>query len=242
MSASAETLTSATPPLLRGATNGAWALLAVVPAASIGAASALWLWPGPVGQTIFAICKIWLLAGPVLWLILVDRAKPSVSRPAWPALRAGLFLGVAIAASIVIAHLLLPKRLIKPESVIAMAHKNHLDIWWCYVAFAVFESFGNSLMEEYVWRWFVCNKAALIADRKLATLISALLFTVHHIIALSAYFNWKITLLASAGVFLGGIIWSTLYLRYRSIWPCYASHVVVDLAVFGAGAWIIFGH
>ena len=43
------------------------------------------------------------------------------------------------------------------------------------------------------------------------------------------------------GIFIGGTVWSGLYLRYRSIWPGYASHAIVDVAVFGIGWWVIFG-
>jgi membrane protease YdiL (CAAX protease family) len=42
-------------------------------------------------------------------------------------------------------------------------------------------------------------------------------------------------------VFTGGAIWSWLYVRYRSIWPGYLSHAIVDVAVFAVGWWIIFG-
>ena len=42
------------------------------------------------------------------------------------------------------------------------------------------------------------------------------------------------------GVFLGGCAWSWLYLRYRSIWPGYISHIIADIAVFGVGWMILF--
>ena len=49
------------------------------------------------------------------------------------------------------------------------------------------------------------------------------------------------TALCSFGIFLGGAIWSGLYVKYRSIWPCYLSHAIVDLCVFAIGAWMMFG-
>ena len=51
--------------------------------------------------------------------------------------------------------------------------------------------------------------------------------------------RWAI-ILGSLGVFCGGVIWSWLYLRYRSIWPCYVSHAIVDVTMFGIGAYILF--
>ena len=73
-----------------------------------------------------------------------------------------------------------------------------------------------------------------------AVVLSALLFTVHHVIALRAQFGWNVTLLASAGICVGGAAWSWCYLKYRSIWPGYVSHLVVDATVFVIGWKLIF--
>jgi membrane protease YdiL (CAAX protease family) len=32
-----------------------------------------------------------------------------------------------------------------------------------------------------------------------------------------------------------------MYIKYRSIWPGYVSHALVDLCIFGLGAYIVFG-
>jgi membrane protease YdiL (CAAX protease family) len=48
-------------------------------------------------------------------------------------------------------------------------------------------------------------------------------------------------LLGSLGVFIGGAVWSWLYLRYRSVWPCYLSHALADAAIFIIGYRLIFG-
>ena len=50
----------------------------------------------------------------------------------------------------------------------------------------------------------------------------------------------KIGLLIT-GVFAGGVAWSCLYVRYGSVWPGYLSHAIVDVAVFGTGAALLFG-
>jgi membrane protease YdiL (CAAX protease family) len=71
-------------------------------------------------------------------------------------------------------------------------------------------------------------------------LASALGFTLHHIIALAGQFPPVVTVLGSAGVFFGGAMWSWLYLRYRSVWPCYVSHAIVDLPIFILGYYLVF--
>jgi hypothetical protein len=70
--------------------------------------------------------------------------------------------------------------------------------------------------------------------------VSALGFTLHHVIALGGQFSWAMTLLGSCGVFCGGAIWSWLYLKYRSVWICYVSHAIVDVPIFVVGYWLIF--
>ncbi len=73
-----------------------------------------------------------------------------------------------------------------------------------------------------------------------AVFLSALAFTLHHVIALRVYLGWEGVVPAAAGVFTGGILWSACYVRYRSIWPGYISHAIVDIAVFGVGFHLIF--
>jgi membrane protease YdiL (CAAX protease family) len=119
--------------------------------------------------------------------------------------------------------------------------------WWpgappapAYLAGALYWITANSLMEEYVWRWFVFRKCEVLLGGPAAVVVSALAFTAHHVVALAAQFNWGVTLLASLGVFIGGAAWSWLYLRYRSIWPGYVSHAIVDVPIFVIGYWLIF--
>ena len=73
-----------------------------------------------------------------------------------------------------------------------------------------------------------------------ATIVSALLFTIHHVIALMAFFDWRVTILASLGVFIGSAMWSWLYLRYRNLWTAYVCHVFADVGIFVIGWMLIF--
>jgi len=99
----------------------------------------------------------------------------------------------------------------------------------------------NSLMEEYVYRWFVLRQLRAVTTDLVAVLGSALVFTAHHVVAVSVYLTPALTVMASLGVFLGGAAWSWLYLRYRSIWPPWISHVLADVAVFVIGWHLLFG-
>jgi hypothetical protein len=74
-----------------------------------------------------------------------------------------------------------------------------------------------------------------------AAACSALFFTLHHIVAMHVYLGTTALVLCSLGVFLGGVIWSMMYVRYRSIRPGYLSHALVDPCIFTLGAWLLFG-
>jgi membrane protease YdiL (CAAX protease family) len=95
-------------------------------------------------------------------------------------------------------------------------------------------------MEEYVYRWFILRQCETLMGANAAVCTSAAIFTAHHVIAVSQYLDPVLAMLASAGVFGGGLVWSWLYLRYRSVWPCWVSHVFADIAVFGIGWWLLF--
>ena len=75
---------------------------------------------------------------------------------------------------------------------------------------------------------------------KLAVAISAACFTLHHAIALSTFMDPVANIVCSAGIFIGGALWSWMVVKYESIWPGYVSHAIVDLAVFALGAWMVF--
>jgi membrane protease YdiL (CAAX protease family) len=110
-----------------------------------------------------------------------------------------------------------------------------------YLGLALYLTLVNSLLEEYVWRWFVFRRSEELTSSLPAVVLSAFFFMIHHSIALAVQFGWGVTVLASLGVFLSGMIWSGCYLRYRSIWPGYLSHVLADSAIFLVGWWLIFG-
>ena len=114
--------------------------------------------------------------------------------------------------------------------------------WKLYVLGCFYWIFINSLLEEYVYRWFLVVKSEIIcAGEKYAIVLSAMIFVVHHSIALYFFgFPWWANLLASIGLFIGGAIFSWLYIRYRSIWIPYITHAICDVTVFGIGAMMLF--
>lgn len=200
-------------------------------------------WPElTLGKAIFFAAKVWLVLLPLVWRLLVDREPLS-----WSPARHGGF-GLAIASGVLIAlvifgayALMMRWGAIDASQVAERAAKTGLNTVGVFLGGALYWITVNSLMEEYVWRWFVLRKCEVLWGGKTGLVVAALAFTAHHVIALAAQFNWGITLLGSLGVFIGGATWNWLYLRYRSIWPGYVSHAIVDLAIFLIGYRLIFG-
>ena len=197
--------------------------------------------PGPLGHTVFLAAKIWLLLFPAAWYLGVERGRASWSPPRKGGLGVGALSGLAILAAIVAGAWLAGVRTMDLAPLRAAVGEMGLGAPGSYLVAAAGWTLANSLMEEYVYRWFVLRQSEHLFSATGAVLMSAAVFTLHHVIAVSQYLNLLHTVLASAGVFIGGAIWAWLYWRYRSIWPGWISHVLADLAVFGVGWWLLFG-
>jgi hypothetical protein len=192
------------------------ALALLVPVPSLGTLMGMVVAEGTVGQIVYGTSKVYIWLFPVAWLVLVEKRRPVFPLPSKRGMLAACSTGGAIVVVIAAAYWLLGGWI--ADDLEAM----------------------NSLLEEYVWRWFVATHCELLMRRWLAVTTAGLLFTLHHIIALDVYFGWRIVVLGSVGVFIGGTTWSWLYLRYRNIWAAYVSHVFADVIIFAIGWKLLF--
>ena len=197
--------------------------------------------PGPIGQAVFIASKVWVALFPVAWWLWIQKGRLSLSKPTRGGFNVAIASGLVITAGIFGAYWLLGRHWIDTGRVRAMAQQNGIGSTSIYLAMAVYWITVNSLLEEYVWRWFVVRQCEALMTPVAAVLCSAAFFTAHHVVALKMQFDWRVTVLASLGVFIGGAVWSWLYVRYRSVWVCYASHAIVDVPIFVIGWWLIFG-
>jgi len=216
------------------------ALLLLVPAPSIGILVGMIIAPNLFGRSVFFISKIWILLLPLFWHVFVDKQKLSLSKPTNGGFGVGAFLGVIISLVILAVYFGFGRYLIEPKAVKDMAVSIGLNNLRTYLIVAGYWILLNSVLEEYVWRWFVVKKCKSLLPANAAIGVSALCFTIHHIIAMQVCFNGLLVSVASVGIFIGGVVWSACYNRYRSIWPGYLSHAIVDVAVFGIGYILIF--
>jgi membrane protease YdiL (CAAX protease family) len=111
-----------------------------------------------------------------------------------------------------------------------------------YILGMLYWIFINSLLEEYVFRWFITTKGSILfRSESMGILFSAMLFTLHHSLALHFFgFIWWQTVIASFGLLTAAAIWSWLYIKYKSIWVCWLSHAICDVVVFTIGYLILF--
>ena len=211
--------------------NALLALILLVPAASIGVAMSLFIAPGIVGTIVSVLCGLWLLGLPIAWSVLGDRYQLHLSLPKYQELLVGLVLGLLIFGIILGTYSLFGQYWIDATDAKAKVQQMGLSnpaIFWIVQAYFVLI---NSFIEEFIWRWFVYKKCEILIPGKAAIFLSALFFTLHHIIVLAAYTDWHGVILGSLAVFAAGIIWSWCYLTYRSLWASYISHAIADFAL-----------
>ena len=196
---------------------------------------------GVVSQFIFIFTKLWLLCVPLYWLLKIDGGTLSWSKPEQGGYAISIGLGLAMSLVMLVAWFLLgdaidPKLLSDALEPVGLLNPT------VYLAATIYWILINSLLEEYVFRWFLVTKSeTLVGGGNPAIVLSALIFVVHHTVALAIFgFPWWANLLSSIALFVGGAIFSWLYVRYRSVWIPYIAHAICDVAVFGVGAIILF--
>ena len=205
----------------------------LLPAVQTGV-SVHWRWHTTITYTVF---KVLMAAGPILvWLILGYRGsaiKEAVGLKGSNML-VGLGVGIAMAGVILGGYYGVLRERIDPQPLLAQVKA--LGIFEGYWIMAVFISLIHSLFEEYYWRGFILSGLGGWVDKTwILVLISGGIFGIHHIFAMLELFPLMWVSLCVAGTVLAGVIWSWMRVRGKSIWDCYVSHVLADLAVMWIG-------
>lgn len=218
------------------------ALLLILPVQSLCTLIAMVFLPGTKWALVATVsAKLWMVGLPILWLLKVDGKRLGWSKPTHGGFLLSFASGLLISAVIVAAYWFIGRQWIDTAFMRKSIKGIGLGTPMVYVAATAYYVIFNAVLEEYVWRWFVVEKFNCLLSHWWAIIASAFCFTVHHVVALNVYFPWQLTALANVGVFTGGIIWSWTYLRYRSIWPGYLSHAIVDVTIFAIGYSMVFG-
>ena len=197
--------------------------------------------PSALQQGAFGLGKFIQFAFPVVCVLVMRRPKIGWIRPRARDVAAGAGLGLVLLA----AALALYFFVLKPagvfdkaaeairEKVVGLGASNIPR----YVALSIFYCVIHSLLEEYYWRWFVFAQLRRCTSLPIAIVVSGLGFMAHHVIVLAVYFGWDSpwTYFLSLSVAVGGFIWAWMYEKTGSLYGIWASHALVDTAIFIVG-------
>ena len=151
-------------------------------------------------------------------------------------------LGIGMAVVIAMAYFILGDMLLRNEDLYEILDPFGLTVPWKLALGILFWIFINSVLEEYVFRWFITSKLEqLVGGKWRPILLSAGIFTLHHTIALAFFIDPLGNALASLGVFIGGVIFSWIYVQYRSVWVAWVAHAIADVAIFAIAWHMIVG-
>ena len=197
---------------------------------------------GPtVQQATYGASKCFQFAFPLLWVLFVQRERLRFSRPTTAGVPVGIVFGLLImAAMLAIYYGLLKTSGLFDEATGEIRQKVAgfgVDTVAKYVAFATFYSVCHSFLEEYYWRWFVFGQLRPMVRLRTAVLLSSVGFMAHHVLVLGTFFGWTspATWLFSISVAVGGAVWAVIYQRSGTLYGVWASHFLVDAAVFLIG-------
>jgi membrane protease YdiL (CAAX protease family) len=194
---------------------------------------------GGAAQGLYAGSKLFVVVWPWIALrFILSQPWPHPrlldarhARAAGEGLAAGLLL-VACLAGLMAT----PLGNLVAQSAPAVAGKaDDLGIREHFWAFAIFLSFANSLLEEVYWRWFLFGNLRRLLPPWPAHLLAGAAFSAHHFVAALKFFPLPLGLAAGFAVAAGGVLWSRMMERQRSLAGAWVCHAAVDLGIMGIG-------
>lgn len=191
-------------------------------------------------QIFFIFAKLWIILIPIYWIYRIEDNRISLgeinSRGMFESIVSGLLIVVAVGLFFLIFGETLDVELMKQEIGATGLLKPHIFFLGIFYWITI-----NSLVEEFVFRQFIGDRILESTGRESVTiLLSAAIFTLHHTVLLSYYFEPWQNVISSLGIFIAGAIWSLLWLRFHSLYVCWISHAIADVAVFGIAYLILF--
>ncbi len=172
-----------------------------------------------------------MLIFPIVWHVSIDRQRLQFNKSI-DGLVVGIILGVAMFATILGSYWFVGRYWLDLADIRSRVIQMGMNISLMVFGFGTFQTLVNSLVEEYVWRWFVYRHCALLLPPQPAVWLSAGFFTLHHIILMVAYgADWRLVAVGALAVFIAGGLWASCFKAYRSLLPSYLSHLAADLAL-----------
>ena len=100
-----------------------------------------------------------------------------------------------------------------------------------FIWIALYISFGNSFMEEFLFRFIAFIKLSEYTSKKFAYIFSSVLFAVYHIAMIGSSFPLPLLLLALFGLAAGGFIFDLVDAKNGNVYYSWFIHMFADLAI-----------
>ena len=100
-----------------------------------------------------------------------------------------------------------------------------------FIWVASYISFGNSFLEEFLFRFVSFLKLSQYAGRKTAYVFSSVLFAVYHIAMIGTSFPLPLLLLVLIGLAVGGLIFDFVDEKGKTIYNSWIIHMFADFAI-----------
>ena len=139
-----------------------------------------------------------------------------------------LLLGAGVYAAVMGAYLLTKARVDYSVLVASLTADQKVE---GFLPMALYISFGNSFLEEFLFRNFAFIKLSEHISKKLAYAFSSIAFAVYHIAMIGAAFPPPLTLLCVLGLALGGLLFDYVDDRSKSIYRSWVIHMFADIAI-----------
>jgi membrane protease YdiL (CAAX protease family) len=193
-------------------------------------------------QVAYVAGKIIQFAFPLVFLVVVEKQLPRLTRPRFEGLALGLGFGVLVVVLMMGLYFgaLRGTEMLKqtPARLQQKLQEFNLATPVRYAVLGVFIAAAHSLLEEYYWRWFVFGHLRRLMRQMPAIVLSSLAFMAHHMIVLNVYLPgkfWTAALPFSLAIAAGGAVWAWLYERSGSVWSPWLSHLLIDSGIFVIG-------
>lgn len=100
-----------------------------------------------------------------------------------------------------------------------------------FVPVALYISFGNSLLEEFLFRFVAFIKLSEYTTKKTAYIFSSCMFALYHVAMIGKSFPTPLILLAMVGLAIGGAIFNYVDDKNRNIYNSWIIHMFADFAI-----------
>ncbi len=139
-------------------------------------------------------------------------------------------LGLIIYAIIMVAFVLTKGIFSYPSLVNSLSADQNVSqnsfIW-----VAVYISFCNSLLEEFLFRFIAFIKLSEYTTKNIAYIFSSCMFALYHVAMVGSSFPLPLLLLALVGLTIGGAIFNYVDDKSRNIYNSWIIHMFADFAI-----------